>query len=499
MGTIADARLQSDESDWVLAHQALSRLARERAAADAEEGRWLLCALRSAAHVHIGCASFSEYVERLFGYKPRTTQEKLRVAEALEGLPHIARAIEAGTLSWCAARELTRVAVADTERAWLDVARGKTIRQLEELVASRSPGDGPASPPTDRPRQRVLRFEVAPETFALFREAMQHLRRSAGGPFDDDAALLSMARHVLAGPGDNGRSSYQVSLTVCSACGSGDQLASGERVPVGDAVLAMAQCDAQLLGPLLPRAANENARAKEAPDATAETGVESHARGARPRDGEDSGTAPGARAHVGVRGDTDSDTGVRGDDNSDIAPAPVATGPAAETENRPAPSAASLGVEPSRRAKQSIPPAMRRAVLARDQHRCRVPGCNHATYVDVHHVVPRSEGGRNEPANLLTLCGAHHRAAHRGEIVIGRNRDGEVSFAHADGTPYGQALAPRRVDAQTKVFSALRHLGFREREIKTVQAELLADDDLRDAPPERLLREALCRIRITRQ
>ncbi len=41
-------------------------------------------------------------MERLFGYKPRTTQEKLRVAEALEGLPHLAQALEAGALSWCA-------------------------------------------------------------------------------------------------------------------------------------------------------------------------------------------------------------------------------------------------------------------------------------------------------------------------------------------------------------------------------------------------------------
>ena len=55
-------------------------LARRRAALDAEEGRWLLCALRSAAHVHLGFGSFVQYIERLFGYKLRTTQEKLRVA-----------------------------------------------------------------------------------------------------------------------------------------------------------------------------------------------------------------------------------------------------------------------------------------------------------------------------------------------------------------------------------------------------------------------------------
>ncbi len=114
-----------DESEWVRAHEALSRLARERAAADAEEGRWLLAALRSAAHVHLGYGSFGEYVERLFGYKPRSTQEKLRVAEALEQLPAIAQTLETGALNWSAVRELTRVAVAETERDWLDVARGK--------------------------------------------------------------------------------------------------------------------------------------------------------------------------------------------------------------------------------------------------------------------------------------------------------------------------------------------------------------------------------------
>jgi hypothetical protein len=81
-------------------------------ALDAEEGHWLLCVWRSA-HVHLGYGSFAQY------YKPRTTQEKLRVAEALEALPRLVRALEAGALSWCAARELTRVALPETEAAWL--------------------------------------------------------------------------------------------------------------------------------------------------------------------------------------------------------------------------------------------------------------------------------------------------------------------------------------------------------------------------------------------
>jgi hypothetical protein len=101
---------------WQVAHETLSRLARERAAADAEEGRWLLAAQRSAVHVHLGYGAFSEHIQPLFGYKPRTTLDKLRVPEALEGLPALARALASGQISWSAARELTRVAIVAPRR-----------------------------------------------------------------------------------------------------------------------------------------------------------------------------------------------------------------------------------------------------------------------------------------------------------------------------------------------------------------------------------------------
>jgi hypothetical protein len=37
------------------------------------------------------------------------------------------------------------------------------------------------------------------------------------------------------------------------------------------------------------------------------------------------------------------------------------------------------------RAKQTIPPALRREVLRRDGGRCRVPGCRHATLMGASH------------------------------------------------------------------------------------------------------------------
>jgi 5-methylcytosine-specific restriction endonuclease McrA len=60
----------------------------------------------------------------------------------------------------------------------------------------------------------------------------------------------------------------------------------------------------------------------------------------------------------------------------------------------------------------TIPPRVRREVLARDQHRCRAPGCNRTRFLEVHHFSPRSRGGTNQPENLITLCGSCHRLWH---------------------------------------------------------------------------------------
>ena len=400
-------RAAGEEAEWVQAHEALSRLARERAAADAEQGRWLLAALRSAAHVHLGFGSFAEYVERLFGYKPRSTQEKLRVAEALEQLPSTAAELERGALNWSAARELTRVAVAETEAQWVEIARGKTVHQLEALVAGKSPGDTPSSASRPETRRHVLRFEVTSETLALFREAMSKLRR-AGSPSDDDSALMLMARQVLGGPGDEGRSSYQIALSVCPDCGKGHQQAGGELVAVGAEVVGMAECDGQKLGPI-------------------------------------AAPAKIADAHVGAR------------------------------------------------AKQTVTPATRRAVLRRDHGRCVVPGCRNAALLDIHHVDPRSEGGRNEAENLITLCGAHHRATHRGELIVAGSVSTGVRFEHADGSDYGETAAPRVADVRAKAFAALRGLGFRETEVRSALADCSARND-GEANLERIVRDALAKL-----
>jgi hypothetical protein len=413
----------TERSDWRQAHAALSGLAKQRALADAEEGRCLLAALRSAAHVHLGFATFGEYVERLFGYGRRCIQEKLRVTEALEHLPALARALSQGALTWSAIREITRVAVPKTEPAWLDIAHGKTTRQLEELVAGKQPGDAPFTPSDPSARRHVLRFETTPDTYTLFRQAMAELRRRSGTSLDDDAVLLEMARCVLGGPTDEGRSSYQIALTICATCGVGRQDTSGDPVRVGAEIVEMANCDAQHIGYTDLRPAN------------------------------DAGSRPPA---------TDANT-----TNKDAHVGAVA------------------------RAKQAIPPALRRAVLRRDHHRCRVPGCRNATFVDIHHVRPRAEGGANHPDNLVTLCGAHHRALHRGNLVAKADANGVIEFQHADGAAYGYISSAKVFDQHPELPVALKHLGFRPSDIQRALERLAKDKELADATLDQCLRAAL--------
>src|SRR5258706_16307314 len=100
----------NEQLDWRSAHDQLSRVAKERARLDCEDGGALLRALRANVHLHLGFASFAEYIERLFGYSPRWTEERLRVAEALEPLPHLQHALRDGSVPWSTVRELTRVA-----------------------------------------------------------------------------------------------------------------------------------------------------------------------------------------------------------------------------------------------------------------------------------------------------------------------------------------------------------------------------------------------------
>ena len=133
-------------------------------------------------------------------------------------------------------------------------------------------------------------------------------------------------------------------------------------------------------------------------------------------------------------------------------------------------------------------------MIHRDHRRCRIPGCRNAVFLDVHHLQLRAEHGTHEPANLITVCSAHHGALHDGQLHTEGNAD-DLRVVHADGRPYGQPQQPRVIEVQAKVFGALRGLGFREGEVRTAMTELRQRAELREATAEQWLRVALLRLR----
>lgn len=347
---------------WREVDRALRVCAKRRAAIDAEEARWLVHADRLAIHRELGCASISEYMERVLGYGPRVARERLRVARALAQLPAMEKALARGELCHSAVRELTRVATPATEVAWIEAARGRSLREVEDAVAGRQRGDAPDDPGDAEPRPITIELEVMPATLALYREALRRLEDELGEGLTDDQALALMCRAVVEresvvvdGAGADAESSeaeaavedgdgtthvgheqatprtrnappYQIAVTVCDVCRRGWADVSGRSAPLGAAEVEHAWCDAHVVG-----------------------------------------RVDGERPELLTR---------------------------------------------------SIPAAVRRQVFRRERGRCVVPGCRSSRHLEVHHVVPWSEGGTHEPRHLALCCAGHHRSIHAGLIEV---------------------------------------------------------------------------------
>ncbi len=231
-----------DVDAWGLA------LAGRQGVLDVELGEWLAAAQDEAVHRHLGYGTFAEYVERRVGLSPHATAERLRVADALTSLPATKQLVRAGGLSWSAARELTRVAVQDTERAWLEAAHGQRVHDIERLVSGRRPGQTPQDRADPRLVRRTLRFEVGAETYALWREASRVLQTEVDPRLSEEEMLQEVLRRALGGPQDDGRSPYQIVISRCDDCERVWQDAKGERVDLPPEVLERAECDAQQIG-----------------------------------------------------------------------------------------------------------------------------------------------------------------------------------------------------------------------------------------------------------
>jgi hypothetical protein len=308
-------------------------------------------------------------------------REKVRTAHALEKLPLTSAAMARGELSYSNVRAITRVATPENEYYFVGIALHGTAHHVETLV-------------------RAYRRSEEQE---LSRERQQQLHREVRYYWDNDGSLVLKARLPAS-----------VGALVLKAMESAvPEIPLPERTELGD------------------RPTWSHTRA----DALAVIFESFLAHGAEAMNG-------GERHQVVVHVSAETlRTG--GGDRCEIEDGPAV---AAETARRLACDASVVAIvenekgEPLNvgRKTRSIPPALQRALTARDRG-CRFPGCTHKKYTDAHHIKHWAKGGETKMSNLVTLCRFHHRKVHEGEVIVQVLDDGAIRFVQPNGESFDSA------------------------------------------------------------
>ncbi len=308
-------------------------------------------------------------------------RERVRVAHALEKLPRISSAMARGELSYSKVRALTRVACEGTEEYLLSIALHGTAQHVETLVRH---------------------YRRAQEAEELSREARQQANRGLSYFYDDDGSLVL-----------KGRLPAEVGMLVLKAI---------ERC-VQSTPRADVSAETSEVQPTLA------ARRADALSVIAESFL------AHGEDALSGGDRQQIVVHVDAEALQDRCAGS----------CELEEGPAipAETARRLACDASVIRIledshgEPldvGRKAR-TIPPAIRRALKARDQG-CRFPGCPNTRYVDGHHIHHWAKGGETKLSNLVSLCRFHHRAVHEGRVCVQVLDDGALRFTKPNGESF---------------------------------------------------------------
>jgi hypothetical protein len=342
------------------------------------------------------CASCAHWLNFKCAVALGAAREKVRVARALESLPKISASMARGELSYSKVRALTRIAGPETEDYLFSIALHGTAHHVERLV------------------QTFRRARAAEE---LSREARQHAERSVSYLYDDDGSLVLKARLPA-----------EVGALLIRALDSAMGQISPPNVPAGTPDSDVIQENPSDERPARP------ARRADALGALAESFLK---RGGAVLNG-------GERHQIVVHVDAETlRDGTAGRCEMEHGPAL-----AAETVRRMACDCSVVTVVENEqgdplnvgRKTRSIPPALRRALNARDRG-CRFPGCTHTQYVDAHHVQHWAQGGETKASNLVTLCRFHHRKVHEGGVVVQVLDNGAFRFVRPDGRTF-DTVAP---------------------------------------------------------
>ena len=368
-----------------------------------------------------GFTSCASWLNWRTGLAMGAAREKVRVARALGDLPRLSAAMRRGTISYSKVRAITRVATPATEERLLDFARCATAAHVERLVRAWRRVDRNADAEDDRRRHEhrhldiwtdedgmlVVRGRLSPEVGAVLQRALEAATDRLYHDAEDKTGVSASD----------------------PACGSGGVMTVGQRRADALGLLAESALAADL----------------------------------------DGGTA-GDRYQVVVHVDEEGLA-----DQGDAGQAALEDGVhiSAGTSRRIACDASTVVMRHGRggrvldvgRKTRTIPPAIRRALSARDR-RCRFPGCG-SRHCDAHHVRHWADGGATRLDNLLLVCRFHHRVVHEDGFTVELRDDGDASFFWPDGRPvrdappapdwHGEPLATTNQDLATAAITIDPH------------------------------------------
>jgi Domain of unknown function (DUF222)/HNH endonuclease len=334
-----------------------------------------------------GIRSFSHWVTLNAGFAPHTGEELLRVGEALRTLPHIDAAFAAGRLSFDSARELSRVATAEDEDLWLDIAASASGAQLARIC---------------RACRRVLDFDTP------HHDQEQLRRRGVWTHFEDDG-MLSLRALLLPEEG------ALVHAAIETALREADALPSVAAVP--DAV---------------PDPADEPWAARRA-DALVAICEHALARDGAPLLVDPAALPMLVHVDVGVLTGQDAE-GRRHLDGGPVLSAATIRRLGCDATVIAITERDGIPLDVGRR-RRILPRRLRRALQGRDRT-CRFPGCAVPSQrTHAHHIEHWADGGPTDLGNLLSLCHFHHRRLHDGSYIVHAEPDVGVVFERPDGRP----------------------------------------------------------------
>ena len=393
----------------------------------------LLCLIaeldRRAPYGAWGMKSCAHWLNWKCGIGLVAAREKVRVARALEGLPQICTAFEKGEVSYSKVRAMTRIATPDNEDYLLMIARHGTAHHVEELV---------------RKYRRMERAEAAQEAMR------QHEARYLTYYHDDDGSLVFKGRL----PPEQGLLVLKA-LEAASEHLRDEQKNDSAESPGGTAREDRTEnVSAESSRPLAQR--NDSAESYwvdiRAGDSFVSRRADALVTMAETFLTKGPGVLVGGEKHqivVHVEGQV-----LKQDDG--MGRAEFEDGPylGPDTARRLSCDASLVRMiddaqgEPLSvgRKSRSIPPALRRALNARDKG-CRFPGCCQRSFVDGHHIHHWADGGETSLGNLVLLCRRHHRLVHEGGFDVHVDTGGKLFFTRPDGVRVPEAPpAPRAIE-----------------------------------------------------